>query len=125
MQLITAIALLAGTAIAAPAAESQSQCLKAAKDLTFQIRDFTFDSKAIYSTPAHLATSQGDVSFDLAVSAKKVPIHCSASSVSTYPVYFDGKTWYECDATDTLSASFKYDLKSGLVKIKASWQCPE
>ena len=122
MQIIAALAL-AATAIAAPTA--QSQCLKAAKDLAFQIRDFTFNSRAIYSTPAHLATSEGTVKFDFAVSAKKAPIQCSATSVGTYPAYFQGDTWYACEATDTFSAKFKYDLETGLVTLKAHWNCPE
>ena len=122
MQLIT-VAAFASAALAAPAA--QSACTKAAQDLTFSIKDFTFDSQAIYSTPSHLATSEGHVDFDLAVSAKKQPIHCSADSVSTYPSYFDGQTWYDCEASDTFSAQFKYDLDTGLVKIKANWQCPD
>jgi polyisoprenoid-binding protein YceI len=122
MYLVAALAL-ASAAIAAPVAESA--CTKAAKDLTFQIRDFTFNSKAIYSTPAHLATSEGAVDFDFAVSAKKNSIHCSATTVSTYPNYFDGTTWYECAASETFSASFKYDLDTGLVKLKAHWNCPE
>lgn len=122
MQLITALGF-AAVALAAPAPESQ--CLKAANDLTFQIRDFTFDSKAIYSTPSHLATSEGTVAFDFAVSGKKNPIHCEATSVSTYPTYFDGTKWYACDATDAFSASFKYNLETGLVNLKAHWNCPE
>jgi polyisoprenoid-binding protein YceI len=123
MQIIITVLALTATALAAPTAESQ--CLKAAKDLTFQIRDFTFQSRAIYSTPAHLATSEGTVEFDFAVSAKKVPIRCSATSAGTYPGYFQGNTWYACDATDTFSASFKYDLETGLVNLKAHWNCPE
>ena len=88
MQLITVVAL-ASAALAAPTAESA--CTKAAKDLKFEITDFTLNSSAIYSTPAHLATSEATVNFDLGVSAKKNPIQCSAESVSTYPNYFDGK----------------------------------
>lgn len=92
MQLITVVAL-ASAVLAAPTAESA--CTKAAKGLKFEITDFTFNSKAIYSTPAHLATSEGTVDFDFGVSAKKNPIHCSAESVSTYPNYFDGKVYKE------------------------------
>ncbi len=90
MQLITVVAL-ASAALAAPT--TQSACTKAANDLTFEVANFTFNSTAIYSTPAHLATSEGTVGFDFGVSAKKITVHCSAETSSTYPNYFNGEVY--------------------------------
>ena len=122
MRLLTTFAL-ASAAIAAPAADSCTS--DSSQSANFTISDFTFDGVATYSTPSHLATSEGTVSFNLKVSPIKKAIHCSAATTGTYPTYFDGKTWYECKDSDKLSASFKYDVETGVVKVKTHWYCSE
>ena len=93
--------------------------------MNFVISNLEFNSLAKYSTPSHLATSQATVQFDFSITAKAETLTCKAQTVSTYPNYFDGTEWYDCDDTDDLSAQFKYDYTTGEVKVKANWQCPK
>lgn len=124
MQLLSVLTL-ASIAIAAPAATSNSCTNPSVQDIEFAITDFNFAGQAKYSTPAHLATSEAKVSFDVVLSGKpRITISCSATTDETYPTYFDGKTSYPCNGTNTASASFRYMYETQRLTVSAEWYCP-
>ena len=90
----------------------------------FDIKDFVFSSQARYSTPAHLATSQANVTFSLLLPTKPKALSCSATTAGTYPNYFDGTKTYKCVDGKTTSATFKYNFSTQKLAIDAEWTCP-
>ncbi|KAK3710755.1 hypothetical protein LTR37_010174 [Vermiconidia calcicola] len=118
---IASIALFASAATAAV-----FDTCKDSPNTEFTVDRYFFDSFAEYSTPSHLAKDNGKIEFDLMLSSVKKPIlRCSATSVIGYPIYFDGAEWFDCkDRSDQVAASFSYNLKTGDLKIRSEWNCP-
>lgn len=111
---------LASAAAAIPAA---APACGAGKTTDFIIKDFLFSSQATYSTPSHLATSEANVTFSLKLPTKPKLVSCSATTVGTYPNYFDGTELYDCVDGKTTSASFKYNSNTRKLVIKGEWSC--
>lgn len=118
LQLATALSL-ASIALAAPAVTCG-----VGNDPDFGIEDFIFSSHARYSTPSHLATSEASVTFSLLLPTKPKALSCSATTVGTYPNYFDGTETFDCVDGKTTSASFKYNFNTQKLVINAEWTCP-
>jgi len=100
--------------------------LPSRKHTTFCLEDITYNSSVIYSTPAHLAVAQGQVSFNLVNSAVPYATHCSAFSVQPFD-FFYGEVVYQCDAVPDVvgSTNFTFSEPDGVFAVNSTWSCGE
>jgi hypothetical protein len=93
----------------------------------FTLRDITYSSEIIYSTPAHLAVSDATISFNLTNKALPYTTHCTATSLR-YPDFFYGELVYKCDAPSgagigpAASANFTFSYPDGVFSVNQTWE---
>jgi len=96
--------------------------------LSLVISRLVYGASWVFSTPAHLATAQGQVGFTVLNSLISAPITCSAQSSQEY-TFFNGAPAYACDVSKVppavgARASFTFDTANGgTVGLTASWNC--
>jgi hypothetical protein len=95
----------------------------------FTLKDITYSSQIIYSTPAHLAVADGHIEFNLTNSAVPYTTHCSGSSEWLYD-FFYGNIVYICDArtgegvAKGASANFTFSNPAGTFAVNQTWSEP-
>jgi len=87
---------------------------------TFTLSNITYYSYLIYSTPAHLAVSQGSVNFTLTNSATSSSVFCAANSGQPF-AFFSGNIIYNCTSGPD-SPTFEYTT-TDLFQVNATWTC--
>jgi hypothetical protein len=92
----------------------------------FTLKDITYSSEIIYSTPAHLAVADATISFNLTNKVLPYTTHCTATSLR-YPDFFYGEIVYQC-ATPTgagvgpvASANFTFSEPGGVFTVNQTW----
>ncbi|KAF2396455.1 hypothetical protein EJ06DRAFT_240766 [Trichodelitschia bisporula] len=86
---------------------------------TFTLSNINYNSSMIYSTPAHLAVSEGYIDFDLENSAVPYTAHCSAYSSRGFGFFF-GDQVYQC-TVPAGSASFTFSQPDGVFNVNETW----
>ncbi|XTI90476.1 hypothetical protein V2W45_1522251 [Cenococcum geophilum] len=92
----------------------------------FTLKDITYSSQIIYSTPTHLAVADGHIEFNLTNSAVPYTTHCSGSSQWLYN-FFYGNIVYICNArtgegmAKGASANFTFSNPAGTFTQNANW----
>jgi hypothetical protein len=129
--LLFAVALCTPSAISSSIkarASLHGKCNK--KAASFTLKDIYFSSSVIYSTPAHLAVSQGHVEFNITNSAVPYKTHCQADSVGRLPDFFYGDVVYQCDAptgkgkgNGTGITTFTFSKSAGTFNVTQAWSC--
>ncbi|OCK99911.1 uncharacterized protein K441DRAFT_537182, partial [Cenococcum geophilum 1.58] len=88
----------------------------------FTLKDITYSSQIIYSTPTHLAVADGHIEFNLTNSAVPYTTHCSGSSQWLYN-FFYGNIVYICNArtgegmAKGASANFTFSNPAGTFTV--------
>lgn len=90
---------------------------------TFGLTNIYTYSYLIYSTPAHLAVSQGFINFTFSDSASQSPGLCQGSSNTPFD-FFRGDRDYPCLQAAPDTSSFRY-ISGGDFKINSTWTCVE
>ncbi|KAK3329884.1 hypothetical protein B0H66DRAFT_542282 [Apodospora peruviana] len=120
-------------------AAKSSTCAETSFDsLSWTAQDFWFRSSVIFSTPAHRAVADGEVSFNLTNTALDYTQSCYARSLSPTD-FFYGNEWYTCDEpfpTGTnitgapnitvpafAMAVFRFDRSAGKLDVNQTWAC--
>lgn len=94
----------------------------------FTLKNITYSSSLTYSTPAHLAVSEGQISFNLTNSALSYTTHCTGYS-SRLTDFFYGDIWYQCDAVTGkevgtgATANFTFSKPDGTFNVNQTWSC--
>lgn len=121
--LITTLLLSAGLTSAIPTQPlPRADCTTA----SFTLHNITFSANYIYSTPAHLATSSGTISFNLSNSAVPYTTSCTGTCHDYPGVYCTGWEVFQCTnpagvaAGDGASFSF---IDSGNLNVTQNWGC--
>jgi hypothetical protein len=95
------------------------------KNPEFKLSNILYNSSYTYSTPAHLATKYGKVSFDLANSAVSYTTHCNAYSMREFD-FFYGEITYTCDPVPNEVGSTNFTFStSGAIAVNQTWTCEE
>jgi hypothetical protein len=126
--LFTLLLLLGLTATASPISTRIAEAIEAVgcsaisfKSMSWTASNFDFRASVIYSTPAHLASAWGYVSFDLFNPADQSTTHCDAAS-SQELNFFYGTVQYKCNDP---RSSFDFDRASGQLRVNQSWVCSD
>jgi hypothetical protein len=91
----------------------------------FKLNNILFNSSYIYSTPAHYATGEGLISFDLTNSAVEYTTHCSATSIREFDFFYGDQT-YTCDSVPNVVGSTNFTFStSGAMAVNQTWTCEE
>jgi len=89
----------------------------------FKLHNILYNSSYTYSTPAHLATKYGQVSFDLTNPAVSYTTHCSAYSMREFD-FFYGEITYTCDPVPDVvgSTNFTFSAVAGsALAVNQTW----
>ena len=88
----------------------------------FLLTNISYYSDEIYSTPAHLATYGGNITFDLANTAAPYTAHCTARGVQLSD-FFYGDIVYECEksAEPSAAANFIFARADNHFVINQTW----
>lgn len=113
---------LAASIAANPVPNTRPECTYA----VLTLNQINYSSEMIYSTPAHLAVSDGTVSFDLINSELPYVVQCSQTS-SQSPGFFYGNQEYTCPMPSGASpgdaVSFTYNAADGTFNVNQTWSC--
>lgn len=126
---LTAAALFAAAALAAPASSPDNNACtsQSTKVTAFQIKDFDFHASWTFSTPAH-QNSWGYINFTLANAAVDYEYQCSAASSWLSDFYY-GNIDYNCTdpatGQQTQRGTFSYSRPATTLAINQTWDCPE
>ena len=124
---LLSILFLAGSALAAPTARQENECVKRSMSVTkWDVEQFDFHSSYIFTTPSH-QNSWGYSNFTLSNPAVAYKPICSAHS-NQLSDFFYGTVSYRCEVPEGLSAldeaSFTYSRPSGALRLDQTWSCP-
>jgi hypothetical protein len=88
----------------------------------FDLSDVNYASNMVYSTPAHLATYGGDVSFNLSNPAVPYTTHCAAYGRHLTDMFY-GEFTYTCDqpAGATGNTTFTFSRPGNEFHINQTW----
>jgi hypothetical protein len=95
--------------------------------LYMQLQEIDYHSYWTYSTPAHLAVSEGFVNFNIVNNLIQAPIKCSAEGTVPFGFFYGDKS-YNCDvsaipADFSASATFTFSSTDGTFGLNATWIC--
>ncbi|TQV97487.1 hypothetical protein V2A60_006758 [Cordyceps javanica] len=125
---LTAAALLAASALAAPAVgPDRNTCTARSTNVTqFLVKDFDFHASWTFTTPAH-QNSWGYVNFTLANAAIDYEFQCSSASNWLSDFYY-GNIDYNCTdpaGRPTRQGTFSYSRPTTTLAINQTWACPD
>jgi Alternaria alternata allergen 1 len=105
--------------------ETSSKCVARAE---FILENINYYSYLAYSTPAHLAVSEGFINFTLTKTADGSNAYCYGEGGTPFN-FFNGDIIYHCSdfqtSSSSSSSSFKYSYPSNLFQVNATWICQE
>ena len=93
----------------------------------FKLHNILYNSSYTYSTPAHLATKYGQVSFDVMNLAVPYTTRCSAYSMREFD-FFYGEITYTCDSVPNVVGSTNFTFSSfagGALAVNQTWTYDE
>jgi hypothetical protein len=116
--------LLQTTSImSSPVSEHASRC-KAHP--IFHLHNITYTDNTIYSTPAHLAVSDGSISFSITNTAVSYTTQCSAHAEQC-PDFFYGNLVYACTVENGqgvgAGTNFTFEKAGGRIQVNSTWSC--
>ena len=123
MKSFTVLANLAVSLASTILRRDKEQPSKCAANPYFILQDIKFYSYVIYSTPAHLAVSEGFINFTLTNTADWSNAFCSGEGGTPF-TSFNGDLIYHC-STGHIYPSFRYTFPSNLFQVNATWSCWE
>ncbi|QUC15991.1 uncharacterized protein UV8b_00232 [Ustilaginoidea virens] len=129
MLALASVMLLAGSALAAPAAvdarSTQPSCSDRATTVDqWSVKNFDFHASYTFSTPAH-QNSQGYVYFTLENEALDFKTSCTGVSGQLQD-FFYGQIVYNCTApVGGNEASFTFSRPSNELKLTQTWTCAD
>jgi hypothetical protein len=94
----------------------------AARGTTFTLSEITYSSSMVYSTPAHLATYGGYISFSLSNPEVSYVTACSARGVHLQD-FFYGEITYTCDKPEgaTGETTFTFSRPDNSFNVNQTW----
>ncbi|TAQ90958.1 hypothetical protein B7494_g710 [Chlorociboria aeruginascens] len=94
----------------------------------FTLHNIAYSAEEIYTTPAHLAVSQGFMAFNLTSTAVAYSTNCSAVS-DMIPSFYYGNIVYQCDPlpgpAPVIASNFTYDEPTGQFSVNQTWNCDD
>ncbi|OAA33574.1 hypothetical protein AAL_01039 [Moelleriella libera RCEF 2490] len=130
MHFVASIALLAGAALAAPAAtldtRQDAPCTRTSSLVRqWSVKDFDYHASYVFTTPAH-QNSWGYVNFTLVNAVLNLKTQCSAASNQLQDFYY-GNFIYNCTQfpEEVSTATFTFSRPQNELKVNQTWICPE
>jgi hypothetical protein len=104
-------------------AKDKIQISKCIDNPEFILQDIKYYSYLVYSTPAHLAVSEGFINFTLTNTADRSDVFCNGEGGTPF-TFFNGDLIYHC-STSHGYPSFRYTFPSNLFQVNTTWSCWE
>ena len=96
----------------------------ASASATFTLYNITYSQYEVYSTPSHLATYGGTISFGLSNSmapgAAPPPSSCKATGNHLTEMFY-GEFIYPCDSPGGVSTNFTFSRPGNILQVNQTW----